>query len=100
MPSAPQGSGPFGVITPADMQRTVAQVRSVLASTTPRISALLELPGSADIVNGLVAQLSRRLAARAIKFVFGAQQTLSRVSGGGGSGPGPGPGSGPQPLGA
>ncbi|EFJ48862.1 hypothetical protein VOLCADRAFT_117484, partial [Volvox carteri f. nagariensis] len=61
-----QGSGPFGVITPQDIQRTVARLRAVLAATAPR--------------------LTRRLAARAIKFVFGAQQALARGSGGGGGG--------------
>ncbi|GLC42639.1 hypothetical protein PLESTB_001122400 [Pleodorina starrii] len=83
-----QGSGPFGVITPQDVQRTVARLRAVAASTAPRVSALMEQPGGVEIVNGLVGQLSRRLAARAIKFVFGAQQTLTRTNGGGGGGGG------------
>ncbi|PNW84782.1 hypothetical protein CHLRE_03g158500v5 [Chlamydomonas reinhardtii] len=79
-----QGSGPFGLITPADVQSTTARLRGVLAATTPRLSTLLEQPGSTEIINGLVSQLSRRLAARAIKFVFGAQQTLAAASTGGG----------------
>ncbi|KAG2440282.1 hypothetical protein HXX76_004393 [Chlamydomonas incerta] len=72
-----QGSGPFGLITPADVTSTTARLRGVLAATTPRLSVLLEQPGSTEIINGLVSQLSRRMAARAIKFVFGAQQTLA-----------------------
>ncbi|KAG2496456.1 hypothetical protein HYH03_005679 [Edaphochlamys debaryana] len=72
-----KGSGPFGVITPQDVQRTASRLRGVLGSAQPRIAALLEQPGGAEILNGLVSQLSRRFAARAIKFVFGAQQTLS-----------------------
>jgi hypothetical protein len=78
-----QGSGPFGIITPQDVQVTVTRLRAAAASTTPRINSLLEQPGSVEIINGLVSQLSRRLAARAIKFVFGAQQTLALRAGGG-----------------
>ena len=62
---------------------TVTRLRAAAASTTPRINSLLEQPGSVEIINGLVSQLSRRLAARAIKFVFGAQQTLALRAGGG-----------------
>ncbi|GIL77467.1 hypothetical protein Vretimale_2971 [Volvox reticuliferus] len=91
-----QGSGPFGVMTPQDVQRTVNQLRSVMATNAPRISALLEQPGGIEIVNGLASQLSRRLAARAIKFVFGAQLTMTRTNSGGGRGNS----KGQQPLGA
>ncbi|KXZ48711.1 hypothetical protein GPECTOR_26g614 [Gonium pectorale] len=83
-----QGSGPFGLITPQDVQRTAAQLRGVMSAAAPRVGALLEQPGSVEIINGLVGQLSRRLAARAIKFVFGAQAALA--AGGGGLGGGGG----------
>lgn len=62
------------------------RVRQLSAAAAPRLGVLLEQPGSREVINGLVQQLSRRFAARTIKFVFGAQQALLAPAGAGGAG--------------
>ena len=47
----------------------------------PRFEGLMRQPGAQDLTASLSMQLSRRFAARAIKFAFGAQQQL--LGGGG-----------------
>lgn len=47
--------------------------QSVTSSTLPRLTRLLEQPGATEVVRNMASQLTRRMAARAIKLAFGSQ---------------------------
>jgi len=76
-PLALQGSGPWGMATPADVDTLMTQMQSIALRTWPKLETLMTKPGAADLMNDVAAQLARRFTARAIKFVFGAQQQLA-----------------------
>mmetsp|Transcript_18999 Transcript_18999/g.56597 ORF Transcript_18999/g.56597 Transcript_18999/m.56597 type:complete len:162 (-) Transcript_18999:296-781(-) len=78
-----QGTGPFGMATPADVQDTVDQLRAAALKVWPRLEQLMRQPGAQQLVADLNALLARRFAARSIKFVFGAQQQIGSLLGGG-----------------
>jgi hypothetical protein len=47
----------------------------------PRLEQLMKQPGAQELLSSLNSQLSRRFAARTIKFVFGAQQQVAGLAG-------------------
>eukprot|EP00882_Tetradesmus_deserticola_P015416 GHRQ01016426.1.p1 GENE.GHRQ01016426.1~~GHRQ01016426.1.p1 ORF type:complete len:252 (+),score=158.14 GHRQ01016426.1:139-894(+) len=69
----PQGSGPLGMLTPADVSSLVASVQASLAAVSPQLQQLAQQPGAAELVREVGKQLSQRFAARVIKFAFGSQ---------------------------
>ncbi|KAF5834299.1 ABC1 family-domain-containing protein [Dunaliella salina] len=67
------GSGPFGLLTPQDVAKSMLQLQNITADNLPRLRRLMQMPGSTELVQSLTSQLGRRLAARAIKLAFGTQ---------------------------
>ena len=68
-----QGSGPFGLMGPAELQRAFGEVQAALARAMPRLRLLAERPGAAEMRAGVLSALSRRALARTIKAVLGPQ---------------------------
>eukprot|EP00873_Tetraselmis_striata_P044616 jgi/Tetstr1/464880/TSEL_009617.t1 len=65
------GSGPFGVMTPREIQNTVQSVRQDLARRGPQVQQLLQEPGMMEVLNQVTRGLVSRAAARAVKLVAG-----------------------------
>lgn len=76
-----KGTGPWGSLTPGDVQDLVSQLRSAALRVWPRLEQLMRQPGASDLVTNLNGHLARRFAARSIKFLFGAQQQLQQQRG-------------------
>ncbi|WIA09229.1 hypothetical protein OEZ85_008638 [Tetradesmus obliquus] len=70
----PQGSGPFGILTPADVSGLLASVQGSLGAVTPQLQQLAQQPGASDLMQEVGRQLTQRFAARVIKFAFGSQE--------------------------
>lgn len=70
----PQGSGPFGLLTPADVSGLLANVQGSLGAFTPQLQQLAQQPGASDLMQEVGRQLTQRFAARVIKFAFGSQE--------------------------
>jgi len=71
------GSGPFGLLTPGDVNALVARWQSLASESLPRLQALAQQPGATDLARSMSGQLARRFAARAIKLAFGSQALLA-----------------------
>lgn len=82
-----QGSGPFGLLTPSDVSSLLARLRSAADATLPRLSELLRQPGASEAASAMSSALTRRFAARAVRFAFGTQEVggalASQIAGGG-----------------
>jgi hypothetical protein len=76
----PQGSGPFGILTPADVSSLLASVQDSLTSVTPQLQQLAQQPGASDLVQEVGKQLTQRFAARVIKFAFGSQDRTAAAA--------------------
>jgi hypothetical protein len=84
----PRGSGPFGLLMPADVQGVLSSLQTALAATGPQLQELLQQPGAADLASEVSRQLAQRFAARVVKFSFGASggpPPMAAVPAGGGS---------------
>ncbi len=68
-----QGSGPFGLLGPAELRRVWAELQAALAGSWPRLRELAARPGAAELRAGVLGALSRRALARTIKAVLGPQ---------------------------
>ncbi|KAI8476423.1 MAG: ABC1 family-domain-containing protein [Monoraphidium minutum] len=67
----PQGTGPWGLPTPGDVQQVVAVVRDAVAEAWPQLRQALQQPGAQEMAREVSGALSRRFVARVIKFGFG-----------------------------
>lgn len=76
-PALLAGSGPFGLLTPADAGALLQQAQTYLEGTAPKLASLARAPGARDLANSLSASLAKRFAARAIKFAFGGQEAAT-----------------------
>ncbi len=68
------GSGPYGIMTPADVTSFVSSARSTISSTWPQLSGLLQMQGATDLLAAVSNALVQRFTARMIKFAFGMQE--------------------------
>jgi hypothetical protein len=68
-----KGSGPFGLLTPGDVQQLVYTVQSGVGQVWPQLQQLAQQPGAAELAKDVSNALVQRFAARAIKFAFGVQ---------------------------
>lgn len=66
-----QGSGPWGLPLPNEVQPLVAQVQAAAAGVMPRLRLLMDKPGALEIRAELQEGLTKRFAARAVKFLMG-----------------------------
>ncbi|KAJ9512695.1 hypothetical protein QJQ45_018800 [Haematococcus lacustris] len=76
-----KGTGPWGLVTPGDVNRWILQVQGLARQTWPRLERLLQQPGASDLVQDITSQLARRFTARVIKGVLGSQQQLEAARG-------------------
>ena len=68
-----KGSGPFGLLTPGDVQQLVVQVQSGVGQVWPQLQQLVQQPGAVELAKDVSNALVQRFMARAIKFAFGVQ---------------------------
>lgn len=77
----PQGTGPFGTYTPADVQQLVAKAQAMLTANAPQLQQLAQQPGATQLLQDVSKQLAQRFTARVIKFAFaGSQAATSSAS--------------------
>eukprot|EP00878_Enallax_costatus_P031030 GHUV01033859.1.p1 GENE.GHUV01033859.1~~GHUV01033859.1.p1 ORF type:complete len:615 (+),score=219.69 GHUV01033859.1:1031-2875(+) len=70
----PQGSGPFGTYTPADVQQLLFKVQASFGAAAPQLQQLAQQPGARQLLQDVGSQLAQRFAARVIKFAFAGSQ--------------------------
>lgn len=73
-----QGSGPFGLPMPQDVQKVVNQLEIRLGKSWPQIQQLLSLPGAVDARSQMMSGLMQRASARFARLIFGPQQPKKR----------------------
>lgn len=66
-----QGTGPFGILTPADISTLLAGAQAAAGDTLPRMQRLLEQPGASELGKAMAGQLGKRFTARAIRLLNG-----------------------------
>ena len=67
-----QGSGPFGIPLPQDVQALTNRLQASLGKSWPQIQELLNLPGALEARQMLVNGLMQRATARFVKLLLGA----------------------------
>lgn len=72
----PQGTGPWGLPSPGDVQQLVRSVQDATAASWPQLQQTLQQPGAQEFAREVSSNLSRRFLARAIKFTFGVPEGL------------------------
>lgn len=74
-----QGSGPFGMPMPGEVQQLVARVQESASATWPKLNKLMQEPGASEVMSSVSNQLAQRFTARMIKLVFGSQQAMQQA---------------------
>uniref|UniRef100_A0A7S3QQ29 Protein kinase domain-containing protein n=1 Tax=Dunaliella tertiolecta TaxID=3047 RepID=A0A7S3QQ29_DUNTE len=54
------GSGPFGLLTPQDVVKSVSELQNVTAENLPRLQKLMQMPGSTELMQSLTSQVCVR----------------------------------------
>lgn len=67
----PQGTGPWGLPSPSDVQAVVSALQQATGAAWPQLQQTLQQPGAQDLFREVTSSLSRRFLARVIKFGFG-----------------------------
>jgi len=79
------GSGPFGIMTPREIQSVARFIREDLAQRVPQLQALIQEPGAMEVMNQVTRGLVSRAAARTVKLVAGISSPQQSSPSGGGA---------------